>query len=119
MNETIPAFIRVDGLTIDDDAREHIRRKLNANFARHARSVQRVSVRLRDINGPRGGLDIQCRIKVVLSGLPSVVVELQAEVYRVAFSGALAAAERAVRRALQRRRLSPIRALAFSGGIDK
>jgi hypothetical protein len=119
MNMAIPAFIRVDGLTIDDDEREYIRRKLTANFARYARSVERVSVRLRDINGPRGGVDIQCRIKVVLSGLPSVAVELQAEVYRVAFSGALAAAERAVRRALQRKRLSPRRALASAGGIDQ
>jgi hypothetical protein len=109
----------VDGLTIDDDERDYVRRKLTANFARYARSVQRVSVRLRDINGPRGGVDIQCRIKVVLSGLPSVVVELQAELYRVAFSGALYAAERAVRRAVQRKRTSPIRAVSTAGRIDK
>ena len=118
MNTAIPASIRVDGITIDDEERDYVRRKLTAHFARYARSVERVSVRLRDINGPRGGVDVQCRIKVVLSGLPSVVVEMQAELYRVAFSGALSAAERAVRRALQRKRMSPIRAQASAGRIE-
>jgi hypothetical protein len=32
-------------------------------------------VRLSDANVPKGGLDQICQIKVVLSGLPSIVVE--------------------------------------------
>lgn len=105
----IPANIRVDGLTLDESDREYIRRRLGEKLGRHARSVERVSVRLRDINGPRGGVDVRCRIKVVLSGLPSVVVEQQSATFRPALTGALAGAERAVRRTLQRRRMRPIR----------
>ena len=108
-NLGIPANIRVDGLRFDEDDREYIRRRLGEKLGRHAKSVERVSVRLRDINGPRGGVDVRCRIKVVLSGLPSVVAEQQAATFRPALTGALASAERAVRRTLQRRRMRPIR----------
>jgi hypothetical protein len=105
----ITANIRVDGLSLDEDDREYIRRRLGEKLGRHATSVERVSVRLRDINGPRGGVDVRCRIKVVLRGLPSVVVEKLAPAFRPALTGALAGAERAVRRTLQRRRMRPIR----------
>src|SRR5688572_13285109 len=108
-SQGIPANIRVDGLSLDESDREYIRRRLGEKLGRHARSVERVSVRLRDINGPRGGVDVRCRIKVVVSGLPSVVVEQQAATFRPALTGALAGAERAVRRTLQRRRMRPIR----------
>jgi hypothetical protein len=105
----IPATIRLDSVTLDEDDRDYIRRRLGEKFGRYAKSVERVSVRLRDINGPRGGVDLLCRIKVVLSDLPSVVVEQKAAEYRPALTKALASAERAVRRTLQRRRTRPVR----------
>lgn len=45
--------------------------------ARKICTRERISVRVKDVNGPRGGL---CRIKVVLSDLPSVVFEAQDDV---------------------------------------
>lgn len=105
----ITASIRVDGLSIDESDREYIRRRLGEKLGRHAKSVERVSVRLRDVNGPRGGVDVQCRIKVVLRGVPSVVVEHQAARFRPALTAALAGAERTVRRTVQRKRARPLR----------
>jgi hypothetical protein len=107
----IPANIRADGITLDDEDREDIRRRLGRALGKHASAIERVTVRLRDINGPRGGVDIRCRIKVVLSDLPSIVVERQATTLRPAFLGALTAIDQAVRRALQRKRMRPIRSL--------
>jgi hypothetical protein len=105
----ITANIRLESVKLDEDDREYIRRRLGEKLGRHAKAVERVSVRLRDVNGPRGGVDVMCRIKVVLSGLPSVVVEQQAATYRPALTKALAGAERAVRRTVQRKRMRPMR----------
>jgi hypothetical protein len=55
------------------------------------------------VNGPRGGVDKRCRIKVVLTGLRSVVVEECHHALQAALDGALARAERAVRQTEQRR----------------
>jgi hypothetical protein len=64
---------------------------------------------MEDLNGPRGGVDRVCRIKVVLSGLPSVVVEKRDASLKGAIDGALTAAATAVRRAVRRRRMKPLR----------
>jgi hypothetical protein len=71
-------------------------------------AIERVSVRVRDINGPRGGIDKICRVKVVLSRLPSVVVEQRDAAKQAAIDAALARTEQAVRRSLQRERMSPL-----------
>lgn len=99
----IPAYIFTRGTRIDDDQRADLRRRLGRKLGKFARAVERVSVRVRDVNGPRGGVDKACAIKVVLVGLPSVVVEEQHRVLRDACDAALRHAERAVRRAHKRR----------------
>ena len=104
-----PANIRVDGVAMDENDRAYIRRRLGEKLGRYASAIERVTVRVRDINGPRGGVDLLCRIKVVLSGLPSVVVEHEAALLRPALTRALRTVERTVRQTLQRRRTRPMR----------
>ena len=72
-------------------------------LGKFARAVERVSVRVRDVNGPRGGVDKACTIKVVLTGLPSVVIDEQSASLQAAMDGALQRTERAVRRSMDRR----------------
>jgi ribosome-associated translation inhibitor RaiA len=105
----ITAHIRAVGVDVGADERAYIRRKLGMKFAKFASSVERVSVRIGDTNGPRGGVDQVCRIKVVLRGLPSVVIEQRDATLVAAIDGALTGAERAVRRSVQRRRMKPIK----------
>jgi ribosome-associated translation inhibitor RaiA len=105
----IPTYIRQEGVEVAQSARTHIRRKLRTKLAKFAASVVRASVRIGDLNGPRGGIDHVCRIKVVLSGLPSVVYERRGPSLELAVDGALAGVERAVRRSVQRRRMAPLK----------
>ena len=107
-----PAHIRVDGVAVDDDDRAYIRRRLGEKLGKYASSIERVTVRVRDVNGPRGGVDLLCRIKVVLSGLPSIVVEHRATRIKPALTRALTGVERAVRQTVQRKRMRPIRSAA-------
>ena len=104
----VTAHVRVFGATLNDDQREYVGRKLGMKLGKFASSIERVSVRVTDVNGPRGGADQRCRVKVVLSGLPSVVVEGQHATSEAAIDTALRATEESVRRAVRRRRLKPL-----------
>lgn len=108
--ELTPAYIWVSGSVLDAADRDYLRRKLGRKLGRFALSIERTSVRMEDVNGPRGGIDKRCVIKVVLSGLPSVVVEERHHDAQAAMDRALARVERAVRMALQRQRMEPLRA---------
>jgi hypothetical protein len=105
----VPASIRVFGVHLDRNERAYIRQRLGGKLGKHGAAIERVTVRMEDVNGARGGIDQVCRIKVVLSGLPSAVVEAQAASLIDALNGALTGAERAVRRSLERRRMKPIK----------
>jgi len=99
-----PAYIRsVDG-ALDSEDREYLRRKLGRRLGKFAPRIERTSVRVEDVNGPRGGIDKSCRIKVVLSGLPSIVVEERHHSLQAAMDRAITRTERSVRQAVQRRR---------------
>jgi sigma 54 modulation/S30EA-like ribosomal protein len=104
----ITAHVREMGVELDEEARSYIRRKLGMKLGKFAPSVERVSVRVFDVNGPRGGIDQRCLVKVVLSGLPSVVVERRHVSLDAAVAAAVGAAEHAVRRSVSRRRMKPL-----------
>jgi CBS domain-containing protein len=103
-----PAHVRVIGAMLDQADRDTITRKLGMRLGKFASSIERISVRLSDVNGPKGGVDHRCVIKVVLSGLPSVVVERTDSALQRAIDSAINATGQAVRRSVQRRRLKPL-----------
>jgi ribosome-associated translation inhibitor RaiA len=104
-----PIYLR--GLEGDfrPDERAFVRHKLARRLNKFAESIERVSLRTEDVNGPRGGVDRVCRIKVVVRGMPSIVLEKQDAFLNTAVDLALAGVERSVRRAVQRRRARPLR----------
>jgi putative sigma-54 modulation protein len=54
---------------------KYAKRRLDFSLASKSEHINKVTMRLSDINGPRGGTDKCCRIQVQLTGLPDVVVE--------------------------------------------
>ena len=109
LGEVTSAQVRVLGVELGERERSYLRRRLGRKLGKFATSIERVSVRVDDVNGPRGGIDQSCRIYVVLIGLPPVVIERRDASLEAAIDGALTGAERAVRRRVQRRRMKPIR----------
>jgi hypothetical protein len=69
--------------------------------------VERVTVRFEDLNGPKGGVDMACRIQLRLSGQPTLVVEARAEGEAAAFRLALPRLVAALDRQLSRRMAKP------------
>jgi hypothetical protein len=79
-----------------------VRAQVAAHLAPYASLMQRVTVRFDDVNGPKGGADIDCEIKVVISRLPSVIVTVRGDSPATAFAAALPRLVRAVRKDLDR-----------------
>ncbi len=108
----VPANIRVAGVELTDDDRDYIRKRLGMKLGKFALAIERVTVRISDINGTRGGVDKVCNIKVVLSALPSVVFESRSATLRIAVNSALSGVERSVRRSLDKRRSKPLKGVS-------
>lgn len=86
--------------------REHVERRLHLAFARARGKVARIVVRLRDLNGPRGGCDKVCQVSIVMPGHPEVVIqEVQEDMYYAIDNAIKRAAYRATR-LMSRKRLS-------------
>jgi len=70
--------------------------------------VERIAVRFEDLNGPKGGPDMACRIQLALGGQPVLVVEARGlgeeHAFRLALPRLAAALERRRRRARVRSR---------------
>lgn len=89
---------------LTDALRAHVQRRLHFALSRFEGRIARAIVRLSDLNGPRGGVDKDCRLQIRLHGLPDVVVEdTEADLY-VAISRAADRAGRTLDRRLRRAR---------------
>jgi ribosome-associated translation inhibitor RaiA len=99
-----PLALRTAGIVVTPEVSEHIHERLRRRLEKLSHQVERLSVRFEDVNGPRSGVDTVCRIKVVLAGLPSIVVEELATDPLEAFNRADHRVERAVVRAVGRQR---------------
>lgn len=87
-----------------DALRSHAERRLRYALSSLGEPIQRVVVRLSDINGPRGGVDKRCRLQLVLAGLPDLVIEdTEADMY-VAIDRASDRAGRTLARTMDRRK---------------
>lgn len=85
--------------------REHLRRRLRFAFFRTRDRVMRVVVRLRDLNGPRGGQDKVCQVSVTMPGRPEVVIRaVHKDMYAAIDHAVKRAAYRAVRSAARRQK---------------
>jgi ribosomal subunit interface protein len=58
--------IRGHHLKVTDALHIHIKRRLQFALSRFESRVLQVTVRLADLNGPRGGVDKQCRMAVAI-----------------------------------------------------
>ncbi len=110
-SQQMPIHIRAAQERFDADASDYVQRKLCNKLVRFGSFIERVSVRVKDVNGPRGGVDQLCRIKVVMRGQPSVIFESRDSSLNAAVDVALAGVQRAVRRTTARRRTKPLRSI--------
>lgn len=96
--------IRRQGVEVSDEAQAHIERRLRFALGRFSPRIQRVAVFLADQNGPKGGVDIRCRLVARLLRLGVVTVEDRDTELTVLIDRAADRLARTVQRKLERRR---------------
>jgi hypothetical protein len=91
--------IRSHAVTLDPDLRERAGRRAAAALGRFAR-LGRVTLTVADVNGPRGGDDKLCRLRVALGGRREVVIDARHATLGAAIDVACERAAQAVGREL-------------------
>lgn len=74
-------FIKINawGITIPDLIKEHAEGKVRLMLGLYSEKIRRVDIYLSDVNGPKGGRDMSCKIKVTINTQQPIVVESRAE----------------------------------------
>ena len=90
------------GFTVTPALNEYVLRRLEFVLTRRNERIQRVTVRLGDANGPRGGIDKYCRIRVYLVGTSAAMVEEVSDDLYAAVDRAAERVGRSVRKRLDR-----------------
>ena len=88
------------GVELSAELKDYVKRRVHFSLGRFAGRIKSLSIRLADVNGPQGGVDKCCDIRVDAGLRQEVIVsERQANIH-AAVAFATERAERAVRRQL-------------------
>jgi putative sigma-54 modulation protein len=68
--------VRFQGVELSDELRDLAVRRVHTHIGPHEREVKYVTVRLSDVNGPKGGVDKECRVTI---GGPRIGVRVLSE----------------------------------------
>jgi len=90
--------LRARGVDLDPQLRNVISRKLHFTLARFEQTVREVFVTFADQNGPKGGDDKVCRVRIVTALRAQIVIEEVDSIPERAVSAALDRAARTVAR---------------------
>jgi len=101
--------LRARHLTIDPELREACDRHLLHALGRMDAQIRRVQLWIEDLNGPRGGRDIRCCLRVSLRRGGTLTVEAVEAVPAAAVAEVFDRARTAVLRNVQRQRWAPMR----------
>lgn len=68
-------IIHSTNISLSQQVRRRLASQLDGAFSRTGNLIQRVTLTVKDINGPKGGRDKQCKLELSLAGLPAILVE--------------------------------------------
>ncbi len=93
----------------DHKISDKIDEQARSALSRFATTIQTVTIRITDANGPKGGIDIRCVVSMKLTSTGEVILHGEGENVFSALNQCLSRADRAISRNLDRRRNTPIR----------
>ena len=67
--------IQARNVSLTEALRSYVVKRINSSLTGNNDYIQRIVVRLSDVNGPKGGIDKRCHIQVVIPHQPDVVID--------------------------------------------
>ena len=101
--------LRVRHLTLDPAMRESCDRHLLHSLGRLEERIRRVQLWIEDLNGPRGGRDVRCCLRICLRRGGALTVEAVDAVPQAAVGEVFDRARTALLRIVHRQRWAPMR----------
>ncbi len=95
--------IRTQNVRLSEALRDYIDRRLRLALGRFAPRLSRLTIRLADLNGPRGGVDKSCRLGASLIPQGNVLITTTDVSLHAAIDRAVERLDRALVRVLKRR----------------
>lgn len=89
-------------IKITDAIKDYLEHRLHFALSRFGESVRHVAIRISDLNGPKGGVDMQCKILVTLSDGRQLALKEDREDLYVAIDRIMERTGRSVTRSLDR-----------------
>ncbi|NDJ12482.1 MAG: hypothetical protein EBY17_15000 [Acidobacteriia bacterium] len=99
--DPIQLKLTTHGVEMPGELKDYIQRRVQAGLGRFASRIRAISVRFVDVNGPRGGQDKCCDVRVDAGLTQEVFIREQHGSMFAAFCIAMLRAERSLRRQLQ------------------
>ena len=90
------------GLQTPETWADHVDSKIRISLGLFTHKIRRVDVFLSDINGPKGGLDMLCKIKTSVYGQAPFIVQEKADTVHEAINVCLHRTKRSISRHIER-----------------
>lgn len=94
--------IQARDFELTEGLREHVKHRLDFALSQFQDHIRGVVVHLTDVNGPRGGIDKRCSLRVRLNGRLHIVVDETEADFPIAVNRAADRAKRTLARRLLR-----------------
>ncbi len=94
--------VRTNALKTSPAIDDHLESRVQRSLGRLNHRVKRVVVYLKDLNGPRGGVDKECAVHIHRAGRPPILVQKRDVDLYQAISNAVASAGLALRKSRSR-----------------
>jgi putative sigma-54 modulation protein len=102
--DTMKIVVRFLGLPLSEMLREHSERQTLFHLSRFGHDLSSVTIRIRDVNGPKGGVDKQCQVFATGPRLGYSTLQERSEDAYQAVDTAISRLARTVARGLERAR---------------
>lgn len=96
--------LKLRHVSINEGLEEYVQRRMDFALATRYPQTHQIDVTLSDINGPRGGEDKRCKVRIMIAGQRDIVIDDVQDNWQIAIDRAASRANKTLTRRLAKSR---------------